>query len=77
MAKLSIKAPYKAYLNSRDVTAEFQVTGPKTRRAIFNPDHLALVVGGSNSLLTTVQGIIPGSTRTAGDEDRVTFKVAP
>lgn len=68
---------FKAYLNSQDVTADFKVTGPKTRRAIFQSGHLALRVGARNSLLTTVQGVIPGSNRTAGDVDRVTFTVAP
>lgn len=71
------QSTFTAYLNSRDVTAEFIATGPKTRRAIFNAGHVALVLSGRNTLLTTVQGTIPGSTRTAGDVDRVTFKVVP
>lgn len=68
---------FKAYLNSQDVTADFKVTGTKTRRAVFSAGHLALQVGGRNTLLTTVQGIIPGSGRTAGDADRVVFTVQP
>lgn len=68
---------FKAYLNSQEVTTDFKVTGPKTRRAVFQKEHLALTVDGRNTLLTTVQGVIPRSGRTAGDVDRVVFTVAP
>lgn len=66
---------FKAYLNSQDVTAQFKPTGEKTRRAVFQPNQLA--IGGRNTLLTTVQGIIPSNGRTASDVDRVVFTVQP
>lgn len=68
---------FKAYLNSQDVTADFKMTGTKTRRAVFSAGHIALQVDGRNTLLTTVQGIVPGRNRTASDVDRVVFTVQP
>ncbi len=66
---------FKAYLNSQDITAQFiQSTDPNKRRAVLQPNQLN--IGGRNTLLTTVQGIIPNNGRTAGDTDRVTFTVS-
>lgn len=69
------QATFKATLNSKDVTAHFKSTGPKTMRAVFQPAQLN--TDGRNTLLTTVHGIIPRNGRTAGDVDRVVFTVQP
>lgn len=69
------QSTFRATLNSENVTALFKSTGPKTMRAVFQPNQLA--IGGRNILLTTVQGIIPSNGRTAGDVDRVVFTVPP
>lgn len=69
------QSTFNAYLNSQDVTAQFKSTGPKTMRAVFQPSQLN--IGGRNTLLTTVQGILPSNGRAAGDVDRVTFTVQP
>lgn len=65
---------FRATLNNIDVTDQFNVTGPNARRAIFvlGPGSLTL---GRNVLLTSVQGVVPGTTRTANDVDRVSFTV--
>lgn len=68
---------FKAYLNSEDVTTDFKVTGPKTRSAIFPYDHLSLVPGGRNTLLTTVRGVVSAKGATAGVVDRIVFTVTP
>lgn len=66
---------FRATLNSKDITAQFKPTGPKTMRAVFQPTQLN--IGGRNTLLTTVQGILPSNGRTVGDVDRITFTVQP
>ena len=69
------QSTFRATLNNQDVTADFQVTGEKSRRAVFPASHPALKVGGRNVLLTVVDGIVPGTARTATDVDRVTITV--
>ena len=65
---------FRATLNNVDVTHKFVVTGPNSRRGVFAVG-LGSVSLGRNVLLTTVEGIVPGTTRTASDTDRISFTV--
>lgn len=65
---------FRATLNNVDVTHKFAVTGPNTRRGVF-PVGLGGVKIGKNVLLTTVEGVVPGTTRSAADTDRISFTV--
>lgn len=64
---------FHATLNGTDVTALF-VPGTLSGQmvAIFNLVTSPLVIG-KNVLITSVAGIVPGTTRTANDVDRITF----
>lgn len=66
---------FSATLNGTDVTSLF-APGPNANQmtAIFSPGTTPLVTG-KNVLITSVTGIVPGTTRTANDVDRVTFTV--
>lgn len=66
---------FSATLNGTDVTTLF-APGPNANQmtAIFSPGTTPLVTG-KNVLITSVTGIVPGTTRTANDVDRVTFTV--
>lgn len=68
-------ATFSATLNGTDVTALF-APGPDANQmtAIFSLGTTPLVTG-KNVLITSVAGIVPGTTRTANDVDRVTFTV--
>ena len=66
---------FTATLNGVDVTASFAaITGVGDRAALFSVGSSPLTLG-KNVLLTGVDGIVPGTTRTARDVDRVTFTV--
>ena len=66
---------FHATLNGTDVTASFVPNGrPGELVAIFDLGTSPLAAG-RNVLLTSVEGIVPGTTRTATDVDRVTFTV--
>jgi len=68
-------ATFSATLNRVDVTAAFQPTGdPNERVAIFDLASTPLELG-RNVLLTSVDGIVSGTTRTASDVDRLTIQV--
>jgi hypothetical protein len=69
------QSTFTATLNNHDVTSDFHVTGERTRRAVFQASHPALNAAGRNVLLTVVSGLVPGTTRTANDVDRVTITV--
>lgn len=71
------QSSFRATLNNTDVTARFQVTGPNTRRAVFQLGSSSPLLLGRNVLLTTVDGTVPGTNRTAKDVDRVAFTVVP
>jgi hypothetical protein len=62
-------------LNGTDVTASF-LPGPNPGELVglFDTGSSPLVAG-RNVLLTSVEGTVPGTTRTARDVDRVTFTV--
>ncbi len=68
---------FKALLNNQDVTAQFLVIDSTHRRAVFQANNPALIVGGRNVLLTVVDGNVAGTTRTAKDVDRLVFNVVP
>ncbi len=69
------QSTFHASLNGIDVTAAFQPGGNHGDLiAVFDFDSSPLQVG-RNVLLTTVDGIVPGTTRTASDTDRLTFTV--
>jgi hypothetical protein len=69
------QSTFHATLNGTDVTASF---GPGSTSnelvGLFDPGTSPLMIG-KNVLLTSVDGIVPGTTRTATDVDRVTFSV--
>ncbi len=66
---------FKASLNRVDVTGTFKPTGNgEERLGIFDISNSPLVTG-RNVLNTAVDGIVPGTTRTASDGDSFTFFV--
>lgn len=66
---------FSATLNQLDVTAAFVSNGaPNELMAIFEPGTSPLEIG-RNVLITSIEGIVPGTTRTASDVDRVTIEV--
>ena len=68
---------FHARLNGTDVTASF-VPGSQAGElvGVFEPGTSPLQIG-KNVLITSVDGLVPGTTRTATDVDRVTFTVQP
>ncbi|HET9830607.1 MAG TPA: hypothetical protein VFP91_02810 [Vicinamibacterales bacterium] len=68
---------FHATLNGTDVTASF-VAGSQAGELVglFGVGSSPLQTG-KNVLITSVDGIVPGTTRTATDVDRVTFTVQP
>ncbi|HYQ83516.1 MAG TPA: hypothetical protein VEP28_05870, partial [Rubrobacter sp.] len=68
-------ATFRATLNGTDVTASFMPNGrPGELVGIFDLGTSPLATG-RNVLLTSVDGTVPGTTRTATDVDRLTFTV--
>ena len=64
---------FPAQLNRVAVTGSFQPTGNGDERvAIFDLADSPIVVG-RNVLVTSVEGIVPGTARTASDGDAFTF----
>ena len=71
------RSTFRATLNRIDVTAAFQPGGaPGDLVAIFSLGASPLQTG-RNVLITTVDGIVPGTTHTASDVDRLTFDANP
>lgn len=70
------RATFKATLNQRDVTNLFvpDTTYGGDLVAQLTPQNSPLVLG-RNVLITSVDGTVPDTTRTASDVDRVTFDV--
>lgn len=68
------RASFHAELNRVDVTAAFHPNSIGDLAAIFNVGSSPLVHG-KNVLLLSVDGIVPGTTRTGTDADRFTFTV--
>ncbi len=68
------RATFRAELNQQDVTAAFRPNSRGDLVAVFQPGASAARAG-RNVLLISVDGIIPGTTRTGTDADRITFTV--
>lgn len=68
------QATFKALLNNVDITSKFVITGANKRRAVLEIGLGQLKLG-SNVLLTSVEGVVPGTARTAADTDRISFTV--
>lgn len=68
------RSTFRAELNGADVTAEFRPNSRGDLVAVFPAGHAAPAPG-RNVLLTSVDGIIPGTGRTATDADRLVFTV--
>ncbi|MBI4541196.1 MAG: hypothetical protein HY704_16975 [Gemmatimonadetes bacterium] len=67
---------FRAELNGVDVTASF-FPGPPDgadRVALFRAGSSPLVLG-KNVLITSISGLVPGTTRTAIDTDRIVFTI--
>jgi len=68
-------ATFRATLNGTDVTASFVPNGqPGELVGVFDLGTSPLATG-RNVLLTSVDGTVPGTTKTATDTDRLTFTV--
>ena len=64
---------FNAKLNNVDVTAQFVVMGNNRSRAYFQLGSSSPLQLGRNVITTTVDGTVPGATRSAKDTDRVVF----
>lgn len=71
-------ATFHAELNGVDVTAAFltPTAGGADRVAFFVVGSSPLAFG-SNVLAVSIDGTVPGTTRTATDRDRIAFTVKP
>lgn len=69
------QATFRALLNDVDVTGQFVVMDANRRRAYFQLGTASALKVGRNVLVTTVDGTVPGATRSATDTDRVVFLV--
>ncbi|HEX2079100.1 MAG TPA: hypothetical protein VHG08_15355 [Longimicrobium sp.] len=69
---------FRALLNGVDVTAQFHpgTAGGADLAALFALGALPLREG-DNVLVTTIEGLLPGTTRRAIDEDVIQFRVVP
>lgn len=67
-------ATLQVVLNGVDVTTAFRTNSRGDRVAVFG-QGTSPVASGRNVLLVSVDGIVPGTTRTATDADRFTFTV--
>jgi hypothetical protein len=68
------RSTFSATLNQQDVTAAFRSNSRDDLVAVFQPGTAPLRQG-RNVLLLSVDGIVPGTTRTGTDADRITFTV--
>jgi hypothetical protein len=68
------RTTFSAAINQQDVTAAFRPNSRGDLVAVFEPGSSA-VRQGRNVLLLSVDGIVPGTTRTGTDADRITFTV--
>ena len=66
---------FNAKLNNVDVTAQFVVMGNNRSRAYFQLGSSSPLQLGRNVITTTVDGTVPGATRSAKDTDRVVFLI--
>lgn len=68
------RSTFRAELNGADVSSLFRANPRGDLVAVFPAGHAA-VAAGRNVLLTSVDGIVPGTARTATDADRLVFTV--
>lgn len=68
------RTTFRAAINQQDVTAAFRTNSRGDLVAVFEPG-VSAVEHGRNVLLISVEGVVPGTTRTGTDTDRVTFNV--
>jgi hypothetical protein len=68
------RSTFSATLNQQDVTAAFRSNSRDDLVAVFQPGTAPLRQG-RNVLLLSVDGIVPGTTRTGTDADRITFTI--
>lgn len=68
---------FYASLNGTDVTEYFQPNSsfPGDLSATFDLTEDSPLQRGKNVLITGIEGIVPGTTRSASDTDRVTFTI--
>lgn len=67
---------FKATLNNVDVTRFFKPAADNKRRAVFVlGDGASPLKEGRNVLLTTIEGVVPGTNRRTTDADRIGFQV--
>lgn len=66
---------FHAVLNGVDITGQFVATSATRRRAYLQLSPSSVLKTGANILSTSVDGIVPGATRTATDTDRLKFVV--
>lgn len=69
------QSTFRAKLNNVDVTSQFITMDGSRRRAYFQLGTSMPLKLGKNLLTTTVDGIVPGTKRSATDADRITFTV--
>lgn len=68
------RSTFSAALNQQDVTAAFRSNSRDDLVAVFETGTSPLRQG-RNVLLLSVDGIVPGTTRTGTDADRITFTI--
>ena len=64
---------FKATLNGTDITSQFVALDPRRRRVQLSVG--GALKAGKNVLTTSVQGTVPGASRSAKDTDRITFLI--
>lgn len=68
-----LQSTFKALLNGVDVTARFMVIDVNRRRAVFEAVAGSPLTVGKNTLATSVDGTVPGSSKKVTDTDRAVF----
>ena len=66
---------FRAALNGVDITGQFLATSSTRRRAYLQLGSGSALKSGVNVLITSVDGMVPGATRTATDTDRLKFLI--
>lgn len=66
---------FRAALNGVHITGQFVATSSTRRRAYLQLGSGSALKFGVNVLSTSVDGMVPGATRTATDSDRLNFLV--
>jgi hypothetical protein len=69
------QSTFNATLNGFNVTSRFRTIDVNRRRAVFEADAGSPLKAGRNTLLTSVDGVVPGTNGSATDTDRLVFTV--